>query len=171
MENQRKYALITGATGGLGGAFVWATLKREYALVLTGRSQEKLQALKAEIEKDYPQATVEICAADLTSEQDRAVLKGYMTERGIRLSLLVNAAGADIQKPLLEYTEEKSPFNAAPTSRQRWICAILPLQTPKRDWKLSIYPAFRGYILCRILRYTALQKARSRPFRLPFAKR
>ena len=110
MENQRKYALITGATGGLGGAFVWATLKREYALVLTGRSQEKLQALKAEIEKDYPQATVEICAADLTSEQDRAVLKGYMTERGIRLSLLVNAAGADIQKPFEAYTQEKITF-------------------------------------------------------------
>ena len=33
-----------------------------------------------------------------------------MTERGIRLSLLVNAAGADIQKPFEAYTQEKITF-------------------------------------------------------------
>ena len=42
MQNQQQiekgYALITGATGGLGKAFVEALAKRGYKLLLTGRS-------------------------------------------------------------------------------------------------------------------------------------
>ena len=39
-----SYALITGATGGLGKAFAIALAKRGDNLILTGRSEEKLQS-------------------------------------------------------------------------------------------------------------------------------
>jgi short-subunit dehydrogenase len=37
---EKKYALITGATGGLGKAFVDEVAKEGYSLLLTGRSEE-----------------------------------------------------------------------------------------------------------------------------------
>ena len=46
---EKKYSLITGATGGLGKAFVYEAAEQGYALLLTGRSEEKLMALKEEV--------------------------------------------------------------------------------------------------------------------------
>ena len=105
-----KYALITGATGGLGKAFVEALAKRGYALLLTGRSAEKLLALQAEVLAQYPQLEVKTYPADLSSETDREKLMQDVSSAGIKLSLLANIAGADIQKGLAEYTQEKIVF-------------------------------------------------------------
>ncbi len=107
---EKKYAFVTGATGGLGGAFVESLAKRGYALLLTGRSEEKLLSLQKETARKYPHITVKIYPADLSDSQARAATMKKIAEEGIRLSMLVNVAGADIQKGLTEYTEEKIAF-------------------------------------------------------------
>ncbi len=106
----KKYALITGATGGLGKAFTEALAKRGYSLLLTGRSEEKLQALKAELAKKYPDAWTEIYPADISEIERRKNLQEEIARAGFPLSMLVNVAGVDIQKGLTEYTEEKIAF-------------------------------------------------------------
>lgn len=105
-----EYALITGATGGLGKAFAYAAAKRGYALLLTGRSTEKLQALQAELQEKYPDIPTRIYAADLSDKVSRIAMMDKIREEGIRLSLLANVAGADIQKGLQEYSQEKIAF-------------------------------------------------------------
>ena len=105
-----EYALITGATGGLGKAFTHAVAGRGYSLILTGRSDEKLRALQAELAGKYPNLPTLICAADLSDENSRKGLMDKITAENIRLSLLVNVAGADIQKGLAQYTQEKLVF-------------------------------------------------------------
>ena len=45
-----NYALVTGATGGLGRQFAYLLAERGEALLLTGRSAEKLASLREEIE-------------------------------------------------------------------------------------------------------------------------
>lgn len=109
-DGTNKYALITGATGGLGKAFVDALALRGYRLLLTGRSEEKLRAMQQELATQYPDITVSVYAADLANEQDRSALMSKIAETGAKLSLLVNAAGADIQKGLTEYSQEKIAF-------------------------------------------------------------
>ena len=109
MEN-KKYALITGATGGLGKAFVYEAAKRGYALLLTGRSEEKLLALQKELKEAYPQTETKIYPADLSSLESRASLIRSIEEDGAEISLLANVAGADVQKGLTEYTQEKIAF-------------------------------------------------------------
>ena len=104
------YALITGATGGLGKAFVYALAKRGYKLLLTGRSEEKLHALQDEISQKFPQAETHTYAADLSDAQSRVNLMAQITNDGIPISFLANVAGADIQKGLTEYTDEKIAF-------------------------------------------------------------
>lgn len=104
------YTMITGACGGLGGAFVRAALKRGEKLVLTGRSEERLSALKAELEAAYPKAEIRIYAADLADEESRYALTERIEADGVKLSRLVNVAGADIQKAFSAYTQEKIAF-------------------------------------------------------------
>ena len=106
----KKYALVTGATGGLGKAFAEELACRGYALVLTGRSEEKLQALQADLQAKYPSLESIYCPADLTDEKERAKLFQVIKENAICLSLLANVAGADIQKGIAEYTQEKIVF-------------------------------------------------------------
>lgn len=106
----KEYALITGATGGLGRAFVFALAKRGYKLLLTGRSEKKLCALEKELGERYPEAWARSYPADLADERDRCALMKKLESEGIRLSLLANVAGADVQKGLTAYTQEKIAF-------------------------------------------------------------
>ena len=108
--SEQKYALITGATGGLGKAFVYEAAKQGYSLLLTGRSLEKLNALKDEICLQYPDRKIFVYPADLSSLDDRRSLMDKVAEEGIKISFLANVAGADVQKSLAEYTQEKISF-------------------------------------------------------------
>ena len=107
MQTEKTYALITGATGGLGKAFAHLLAERGDALFLTGRNQEKLLSLQTELTKRFG-VDVQIFAADLTQERDRAALNQSLGNK--RLHLLVNAAGADIQKGFEQYSQEKIAF-------------------------------------------------------------
>ena len=109
-KNTAVYALVTGATGGLGRAFCFALAKRGYALLLTGRSEEKLRSLKNELLENYPSLSAECFAADLSDAGSRYAMTERIAESGARISLLVNVAGADVQKAFSEYTQEKIAF-------------------------------------------------------------
>ncbi len=107
---KEKFALITGATGGLGKAFAKGLVKEGYSLLLTGRSEEKLLALKGELAESFPKTQVKIYPADLADEGSRKGLFDKIEGEGLRLSLLANVAGVDVQKGLESYTQEKIAF-------------------------------------------------------------
>ncbi len=69
MEKGKKYALVTGATGGLGGAFVELLAQEGYDLLLTGRSEEKLQILREKLSKKYPTKDVRIYPANFAKSR------------------------------------------------------------------------------------------------------
>ncbi len=104
------YALITGATGGLGKAFAFALAGRKCKLILTGRSEEKLIALKNELLEKFAITDVAIFAADLSNGDSRYEMIEKMRAAGYRIRLLVNAAGVDVQKPFENYSQEKIAF-------------------------------------------------------------
>ena len=102
--------MITGATGGLGKAFVYTIAARGENLLLTGRSEEKLALLKAQVQEKYPQIDIRVYPADLANEGSRCEMMEKITADGAKISTLVNVAGADVQKGLMEYTQEKIAF-------------------------------------------------------------
>ena len=110
LNYENGYALVTGATGGLGKAFVYALAEKNASLLLTGRSQEKLSALQAELIQKYPRLRVKIYPADLADEHSRYALTEQIEKEERKICLLVNAAGADVQKGLTSYTQEKIAF-------------------------------------------------------------
>ncbi len=105
-----KYALITGATGGLGRAFARLLADEGYALLLTGRSEKRLRELQEELASRYPNTVLKGYAADLSDFDSRTALMERIRAEGVRISLLANVAGADVQKGLTEYTQEKLAF-------------------------------------------------------------
>lgn len=87
-----QLAVITGATGGIGGAIAGALAEEGYALLLTGRQADKLSALQAELRARYG-VDVDSMTADLTLPEDRAALVNAIVSQSRPLKLLVNNAG------------------------------------------------------------------------------
>ncbi len=104
-----KYNFISGATGGLGKAFVLALASRGENLFLTARSGERLSAQKEQIERDFG-VQVEIFPCDLTLPESRRAMLDYIDEKNIKFSRILNVAGVDTQMAFREYSEEKVLF-------------------------------------------------------------
>jgi 3-oxoacyl-[acyl-carrier protein] reductase len=84
-----KTALVTGATGGIGGAIAEALHAQGATVVLSGRQADKLEALKAKLGE---RALVQPC--DLASkEQVGKLIDEAVKLVGGRLDILVNNAG------------------------------------------------------------------------------
>lgn len=104
-----EYVLITGASGVLGGAFAREIGKLGYNMILTGRTPLKLDKIVAECRSSF-KGSVYGCVADFSKTQGASEIERFVLSRGFKIKMLVNVAGADIQKPFEEYTSEKILF-------------------------------------------------------------
>ena len=101
--NERKAAIVTGASSGMGLGITQALVERGYGVVANSRTITKSKALKSFVnlvlvEGDIGQKETAIKVAD-------AALKHFG-----RIDLLVNCAGIYMPKPFTEYAPED--FNA-----------------------------------------------------------
>jgi 3-oxoacyl-[acyl-carrier protein] reductase len=83
-----KTALVTGATGGIGGAIAKALHAQGAVVGLSGRNEDKLKSLAAELGD-----RVHILAADLSSGEAAAELAKRAEEAMGGIDILVNNAG------------------------------------------------------------------------------
>ncbi|UYC10821.1 SDR family NAD(P)-dependent oxidoreductase [Xanthomonas sp. CFBP 8445] len=84
------YALITGASSGIGREIAREYARRGVPLILTARREAQLQALAAELR---PQVPVEVLVADLADPAAPAALVAELERRGLAVRILVNNAG------------------------------------------------------------------------------
>ena len=103
------YTLITGATGGIGSEFCRQLVLTD-DLLITGRSEDKLNALRCSLLALRPNAQIEIFSADLTDFEAREKLFAFADEKKIKFSGLINVAGVDTQKAFVKYTHQKITF-------------------------------------------------------------
>ncbi len=83
-----KKALVTGATGGIGGAIARALHGAGAHVGISGRNEEKLQALSKELGE-----RVTVLAADLSGDEAIADLVKRAEEQMGQIDILVNNAG------------------------------------------------------------------------------
>ena len=95
MSEERKVAVITGASQGIGAALVKAYRDRNYRVVATSRSIEQSS-----------DADVVAVAGDVGDPATaRRVVAEAMARFG-RIDTLVNNAGIFVAKPFTDYTQE-----------------------------------------------------------------
>src|SRR3546814_16621010 len=81
-------ALVTGATGGIGSAIAKALATQGATLALSGTSEEKLAAFKAELGGNHA-----ILPCNLSDAAAVAALVPQAVEKLAKLALIVNNAG------------------------------------------------------------------------------
>ncbi len=91
-----RFALITGASSGIGACFARALAARGRHLVLVARSKDKLAALASEIAAKHS-LRIEVIEQDLSREGAAQRLAEVLKARGIAVDLLVNDAGFGAQ--------------------------------------------------------------------------
>ena len=92
MNNQKRWALVTGASAGIGEAFARELATRGNSLVLTARRLDRLEALAAGLKSKHSIAT-ECIAADLAQPNAVDELCAEIAKRGVAIDILINNAG------------------------------------------------------------------------------
>ena len=100
-----KTALITGASNGLGEAYARLHASLGGNLILVARREERLLALKAELEQAH-HVTVHVLAKDLAEPDAPASLFAEVERLGLRVDYLINNAGLGGQGSLAERSLE-----------------------------------------------------------------
>jgi short-subunit dehydrogenase len=86
------YALVTGASKGIGKAIAFELAARGYHLLLVARSGDLLQQVKTEIVSKHP-VQIHHLSVDLSNSQAAQQVLDWSRQLGITVSVLVNNAG------------------------------------------------------------------------------
>ncbi|KQM71442.1 short-chain dehydrogenase [Pedobacter sp. Leaf216] len=92
LKTEIKYALVTGASKGIGKAMAIALAKRKRNLLLIARSADELNALKTDIIAQYG-VQVDILPTDLSLPDSPQLVSNWVTEKGYAVDILINNAG------------------------------------------------------------------------------
>lgn len=108
-------ALITGATSGIGKSTAIEFAKHGYDLIITGRRQERLEDLKANLMKQYSVKVLNLCFDVRDEKQVEASINSIPAELK-KIDVLVNNAGlaaglAPIQDGKLAHWEQMIDTN------------------------------------------------------------
>lgn len=87
-----SFALITGASKGIGKSFAMLLANKKYDLLLVARSAEELQQVCIEIADRY-QVSCNYLAIDLSDREAAGKLYEWVANNGYKVSILINNAG------------------------------------------------------------------------------
>jgi NADP-dependent 3-hydroxy acid dehydrogenase YdfG len=87
-----QVALVTGASGGIGGAIACALSSRGVSLCLSGRDSNKLGTVASLLSATSPRVRYQ--QANLAKESDIESLARFIADQFARLDILVHSAGA-----------------------------------------------------------------------------
>jgi NAD(P)-dependent dehydrogenase (short-subunit alcohol dehydrogenase family) len=128
-ELQGRVAVVTGASRGLGRAIAMELARAGATLALVGRDEALLQDAAAEASQGG--SAVRTFQVEVTSEADIDALKAHVLSAWGRVDILVNAAGINLRKPLVDFStdEWRKVLDTNLTSVFLMCRAFLPMMT------------------------------------------
>lgn len=129
------YALVTGASQGIGEAMARDFAAEGHNLIIVARREDVLTQLAEELEKDYG-VDVVVAAHDLSVTEDVDTLLSLIDEK--RISICVNSAGIASFGPFMdqEWNYETNQFNLNATAVFRITKAVLDQMVPRGEGAL-----------------------------------
>lgn len=103
----KRYALVTGASSGIGREMSYMLSEQKYSLVLAARTESVLERMRAEIELVNRPAEVLVCACDLATTEGIDKLVKFVRGKQLVVDILVNNAGACLTKDFTELTDKE----------------------------------------------------------------
>lgn len=129
------YALVTGASQGIGEAMARDFAAEGHNLIIVARREDVLTQLAEELEKDYG-VDVVVAAHDLSVTEDVDTLLSLIDEK--RISICVNSAGIASFGPFIDqdWNYETNQFNLNATAVFRITKAVLDQMVPRGEGAL-----------------------------------
>mmetsp|Transcript_8899 Transcript_8899/g.11341 ORF Transcript_8899/g.11341 Transcript_8899/m.11341 type:complete len:229 (-) Transcript_8899:575-1261(-) len=130
-KNLKKYgewAMITGATDGIGKAIAHELASKGLSVVLISRTQSKLDAVQTEIKTKYPSVEVATIAIDYGCFDDAAKEKVAEFVKSNNVGILINNVGASYKfaRPWHELDAAKvTELNELNVSSTVWMTHLL----------------------------------------------
>ncbi|NOX94816.1 MAG: SDR family oxidoreductase [Alphaproteobacteria bacterium] len=127
MTYQGKWALVTGASAGLGATFAKSLAAKGANLVLTARRVDRLEALARELEGKH-RISVKTIAADLAKPSAPADIAAVLHTSDIEIDILINNAGYGLPGGYTEsdWTAHRDFLEVMVTSYAQLTRAFLP---------------------------------------------
>lgn len=93
IKSYGSWALVTGATDGIGKAFACELAKKGVNLILVGRNPNKLEDVSSEIQSKYSETEIKKVVFDLAGDLSEGVKKISEVIEGLDVGVLINNAG------------------------------------------------------------------------------
>ena len=121
-----SWALVTGATAGIGESFTRLLAENNYNVVLVARDLPRLQERAQELEAKY-QVQTHCIQADLSTDAGCSVVERYIASN--QIDVLINNAGFGINKAFTvsELEEEQKLLDVLVRTPMRLMHVALPL--------------------------------------------
>lgn len=138
-----SYAVVTGASDGLGKEFASQIASKGFNLILASRTKSKLDDVAKTIKAKYPSTEIETLAIDFSKASDADYNKLDRLMDGKRIAILVNNVGQSHAIPVsfaeTERQEMESIININVNATLRVTSLVLPkMQTQKKGLVLTM---------------------------------
>lgn len=150
----KSWALVTGASDGIGLGFVQELLERQFNVVLHGRNANKLAGIKQDLLQQYPSRSIEIVVADASKlDVDFDAIAKQLEALPGKLTVLINNVGGQTTNPqwaLLEETPQATADRLInvnvrfPTQLTRALLPLLQKNSPALILNLGSASAISG---------------------------
>ena len=145
-----SWAVVTGASDGIGKQFSLQLAQKGFNIVLASRTKSKLDALTSDLKAKYPNISTEVVAIDFSQNIDDNYTRLAAAIKGKQIAILINNVGQSHGIPV-EFsetsTEEMSNIiNINCMATLRVTQTVLPAMLPNKKGLILTMGSFGGLI-------------------------
>ena len=165
LRNYGQYAIVTGATDGIGRAYAFQLAKQGMSLLLVSRTAERLAETEAAIKQRHPKAIVKTYVLDLArfTAEAQLAFTAYLDSNKLDIGVLLNNVGFSYSHPdyfdkvARESVQTMIDLNVTATTVMTHI--VLPYMLKKRKGCIVNIASFAGIVPSPLLSQYAATKA------------
>lgn len=141
-----KWALITGAAGGIGLEFARLLCRDRYSVIMIDQDEERLKAQQKAISSVYGTA-VETLTLDLSEKEAAPLVFDHVRKLGVTLDILINNAGFGMYGlfSATSWKREEKMINLHITTPTQLIKLFLPEMVERQSGKILNVSSLAGF--------------------------